>query len=778
MTVAVKTSEKVYVEDGVTLAFSAPFRILNASDLLVQRIATDGTISTLVLGVNYAVGAGSTDTGRMVTLVSSVAGARLRIRRVTARSQMVDYQTNDNFPAESHEGALDRAMLIDQEQDVAIADLLNRALAVPDGESVAALPTKASRAGKFLAFDANGVPIPASGGAGDSGLRTDMAAASGSSLVGNQQAGIGAAIRSVGGKLAETKSLDDYILAIDASIGGYWDATNAFARAAAAGTVIYGTPGVVYYVKDVVLDGRQFDGRACILRDAPGAKFGIRLRGYAPAASNFFVQDQGNYVASTTLSAGAAGGATTAQVASAAGIEIGQVFFVDLDANEIRWQSFVTNVVGTTITFRDAIPSAAAAGKSVTALRAFIEVGDAEEWVIDKVLVINGNGALLTMPPTGLTSNKGSLTRFSTSGAKYFGWIKAGDAAGIKANDVKLWCGYVDTFNYTGSGIAGPYSFNKKVFLTRDVTVTVGGVAKAFGTHWTYSSQTGIQFTPGNFPGVGAAIVISHFRDGYRGMVDDQRNTSIISGGNVFTKLETLDAFLGTVCLESELTEFVSLNSDTCQYAAMQLSGCTNTLVFSGETFLGFSGSSLKVYGSNVKCIPMLYTYRVPLSYTWLPTQDDNIYQDATSVLRISAAGWTGEFQNTVVAGGKFDVLGSKDLTGRNSANLTAGATVYLADNGAFAAAADASQRAPIDGTLKKLTVTSDTAPGAGQTYTIDILVAGASQGQVVLSGAAAVSGQAILNTYVAEGTLIQFRLAVGAAAAVAARINVRAVIA
>lgn len=175
MTVAALASSINYIENGVTLGFAAPFRFL-ANSIAVSRVLVDGTVVDLAAGVDFSTTGGSTDAGGTVTLVSSVAGATLRIRRVTPRTQAMDYTPGDRFPAESHEAAIDRAMLIDQEQDDKIGDTAARALMVPDGEIADVLPTKADRANRTLAFDADGKPIVSNGGPGaDQALRGDLA---------------------------------------------------------------------------------------------------------------------------------------------------------------------------------------------------------------------------------------------------------------------------------------------------------------------------------------------------------------------------------------------------------------------------------------------------------------------------------------------------------------------------------------------------------------------------------------------------------------------------
>lgn len=184
MTVAALPSTVTYVENGVTTSFAVPFRFKAATDLIVSRIA-DGIETVLVLGTDYTVTGGSTDAGG--TLVRSVAtnGASLKIARATTRIQPMQYTNGGVFPAKSHEEALDRQMLIGQEQDAQLADVNRRALTAPVGEVISNLPIAADRAGKFIGFGADpAVPLALEGGGADPALRTDIASAQGAMLTG------------------------------------------------------------------------------------------------------------------------------------------------------------------------------------------------------------------------------------------------------------------------------------------------------------------------------------------------------------------------------------------------------------------------------------------------------------------------------------------------------------------------------------------------------------------------------------------------------------------
>ena len=178
MTVAALSSKADYLENGVTLTFPLPFRFL-AGAIAISRVMADGAVVELAEGVDFTVSGGATDAGGTVTLSASVAGARLRVRRITARAQPAQYTVSDRFPAASHEGALDRLTMITQEQDDGIGNLGQRALLVPDGETSSTLPAKSSRMGQFLAFGPDGKPIAATGTGSDPALRMDLALSTG-----------------------------------------------------------------------------------------------------------------------------------------------------------------------------------------------------------------------------------------------------------------------------------------------------------------------------------------------------------------------------------------------------------------------------------------------------------------------------------------------------------------------------------------------------------------------------------------------------------------------
>jgi hypothetical protein len=134
---------------------------------VIRAIAGDETV--LALNVDYTVAGDGNPAGGTVTLaVAPAAGATIVILRRTVRTQDTLYVPNDPFPAQSHEAALDKLTMIAQED----ADELTRALLVPEADSARGqmiLPAVPDRAGKYLGFDANGLPVALSAGGGGSG---------------------------------------------------------------------------------------------------------------------------------------------------------------------------------------------------------------------------------------------------------------------------------------------------------------------------------------------------------------------------------------------------------------------------------------------------------------------------------------------------------------------------------------------------------------------------------------------------------------------------------
>lgn len=713
MTVEDSSSSVQYSTNGTAGPFPVPFYFLSSGDLSVVYITAAGNSTTLALTTHYNVtGAGNPAGGSIGTVAAYPNdGGRLLIRRRLPLTQLTDYEEGDAFPASAHERALDRLTMIAQQQ----ADDLSRTVMAPVGDSASmALPGASGRLGKMLAFNSvSGSPEA-----------TPFTVAQLSAAI----------IASFAGAPVPINTPEVF----GATGDGVTDDSAAFAMGWLLTNSLFGNPDSIYAVKDLNQSGRTFDGRGCVMRDAVGARWGVKLKGYHPQFRNVTWQDAGNYVRVTTLAADAATSSAEIELTSVSGVEIGQVIFVDLDANDVRWQTVVTDVSGSIVTLRDAIPSEAAAGAEVVALFGLMWVEDAT-WVdIENVLVVNANGALLLKPSSAAaTCNLVSITRFHASGAKYFGGAKIENVADVKMNDVKLRGGRVETTIHAGTGGAGPFSFPTPVYLLRDVTVYVDGVLKTYSTHWTYSSQTGIEFTVGNYPAPGAVITLYHFRDGYRGWIEDQRNTAIISGGNNYHQLEVLDFYIGMTADEAELTDLSGCIIDSCQYSGLVMNNCQSTVRFNG-LFIGWAGNSIKAFGTTAGVsFDVLHTFRVPEAQAYPVTRDDNIFVGGSASIRINTDNWTGQdYQSNVAAGGWINFAGGREIAVFSATTVAAGSTVYLTPAGQQASPFASSVIAGSDLQMLRLIVQCGTVPGAGQsfTYTVNVNNVDSAAGTAVIS--------------------------------------------
>ncbi len=141
MTVSSETNRVSYNGDDSTVVFTVPFYFLLDTSIKVTHVASDDTETTWVLNTDYTVTDAGVESGGSITATTAPAtGERLVIIRSESLTQTTDYIENDDFPAASHERALDKAMMINQQQQEEIA----RCVTAPvgdDGTTDYTLPT-------------------------------------------------------------------------------------------------------------------------------------------------------------------------------------------------------------------------------------------------------------------------------------------------------------------------------------------------------------------------------------------------------------------------------------------------------------------------------------------------------------------------------------------------------------------------------------------------------------------------------------------------------------
>jgi len=158
LTVSTTTLKNSYSGNGSTTAFAYTFPINTTTEItVIERSATgievvkaQGTGST-----NYGI-ADNGATGGTVTMVTApAAGTTLVILRNTTLTQETDYVANDVFPAETHEDALDKLQMQNQE----LQEELDRSIKISRTNTMTSTEftvAAADRASKILAFDSSG----------------------------------------------------------------------------------------------------------------------------------------------------------------------------------------------------------------------------------------------------------------------------------------------------------------------------------------------------------------------------------------------------------------------------------------------------------------------------------------------------------------------------------------------------------------------------------------------------------------------------------------------
>lgn len=149
------TSRVQYTADGTTTVFPFPFLVLEVGHLTVVD-SYGGTDTTKTYSTDYTLSGIGVDTGGNVIFgTAPTASHVVTIYRVVPYTQEVDYVTNDDFPAQTHEAALDKLTMEVQQID----DSVSRALKFPVSEPTASSGTLSSataRASTLFGFDGSG----------------------------------------------------------------------------------------------------------------------------------------------------------------------------------------------------------------------------------------------------------------------------------------------------------------------------------------------------------------------------------------------------------------------------------------------------------------------------------------------------------------------------------------------------------------------------------------------------------------------------------------------
>ena len=199
-----------FTGNGATTAFPFSFKVFAATDATVTVANTQGNESVLAPGADYAVALNADQDaapGGTVTLAAPLAtDHRLAVTSAVPNLQPTDITNNGGFYPRVIEDALDRHVAQIQQIDEKVDRALKVAVTSPLGGQ--ALPSPV--AGMLIGWNESNDGLKNYAPIGGTLLGQQLAAANGSSLVGFQQAGAGAVVRTAQDKMREVICVDDF----------------------------------------------------------------------------------------------------------------------------------------------------------------------------------------------------------------------------------------------------------------------------------------------------------------------------------------------------------------------------------------------------------------------------------------------------------------------------------------------------------------------------------------------------------------------------------------
>ena len=158
MTVTTTTIKNSYSGNGSTTAFAYTFPINSTSEITVIERSSTGAETVKSEGsgsTNYSISDNGASGGTVTMVTAPASGTTLVLLRNTALTQETDYVANDPFPAETHEDALDKALMQAQE----LQEELDRSFKVSRTNTITTsefTESATDRASKALGFDSDG----------------------------------------------------------------------------------------------------------------------------------------------------------------------------------------------------------------------------------------------------------------------------------------------------------------------------------------------------------------------------------------------------------------------------------------------------------------------------------------------------------------------------------------------------------------------------------------------------------------------------------------------
>ena len=287
MSLPIDDRRREWPGNGVTVTFNGP-NAYEKEHLFVYLL--EAGVLTLVDPSQWNVKNLGRNNGSRVTMVTPPTGTQtLVILRTVPVNQLTDITNQGAFLPETLEKALDYQAMISQQ----LEDGVNRSLRF--GDNVVPAPSNIlppAVVGLPLVFDVDGSLITGSSVlTGDMALRPNLAADTGSSLLGFKQSGAGTVARTVQDKLRERLSLLDFP---GVDVTGVADSTAAlvaaYAEAKARRVNLYLPPGTLKISSTLT-----WDGDVSVIGEGGATNYGCTLLSWAGAAGGKMIDIVGRH---------------------------------------------------------------------------------------------------------------------------------------------------------------------------------------------------------------------------------------------------------------------------------------------------------------------------------------------------------------------------------------------------------------------------------------------------------------------------------------------------
>ena len=155
MTVSSINTKNSYSANGSLTSFTYTFPINTTAELQVIERSANGTETIKSLNSHYSITDNGSQGGQVIFNSAPANGVTVVLLRDTTLTQETDYIANDPFGAETHESALDKLTLQQQE----LQEELDRSIKLSRTNTMSSTEFtvgSTDRAGKILGFDTNG----------------------------------------------------------------------------------------------------------------------------------------------------------------------------------------------------------------------------------------------------------------------------------------------------------------------------------------------------------------------------------------------------------------------------------------------------------------------------------------------------------------------------------------------------------------------------------------------------------------------------------------------